>query len=304
MNWRKYIFIAINIALLLYLLLAMVVLNNPDESDKVCRLVNIRIADENTNGFLDVNEIKKLLKKEDMYPLDKKMDNIEPRSIEDKLMNSPFINTAECHKSKDSLVYIEVTQRLPVIRIKSDDGQDYYLDDNGGIVPNQNYNSDLIIATGKFSKKFAMQSLAILAQTITDSEFWNAQIEQINVLENGGIELVPRVGEHIVYIGQLPTADDRAELQAKIDDYVGSRLKRLELFYKYGLKKTGWDKYGYINLEFNNQIICRKDKFNPDLKREEELQRAQEAAESADAIGGHPGDITQNNAKPAEKKQS
>jgi cell division protein FtsQ len=35
-------------------------------------------------------------------------------------------------------------------------------------------------------------------------------------------------------------------------------MDRLEKFYKYGLSQAGWNKYYYINLEFDNQIICKK----------------------------------------------
>jgi cell division protein FtsQ len=31
-------------------------------------------------------------------------------------------------------------------------------------------------------------------------------------------------------------------------------------FYLYGLNKAGWNKYSYINVEFDNQIICKKAK--------------------------------------------
>lgn len=303
-NWKKYIIYVVDALLLVYFLLAITAFNNPDESEKTCRVVKIDIADKNTNGFLDVNEIKKMLKNQDKWPYLQRMDDINPREIEDMLMSSPFINTAECYKSKDSLVHIEVTQRLPVIRIKDDNGGDYYLDVNGGVVPNASYNSDLIIATGKFSKKFAMTSLALLAQTITDNKFWNAQIEQINVLSNEGIELIPRVGEHIVYIGQLPHSNNKEELKPLIADYVNNRLHRLELFYKYGLKKIGWNKYGYINLEFDNQIICKKDKTGLEedskLEAEEEEKRIEQEVKSME---GAPDSVTAKKA-PAEKSKS
>lgn len=29
-------------------------------------------------------------------------------------------------------------------------------------------------------------------------------------------------------------------------------------FYLYGLNKAGWNKYSYISVEFDNQIICKK----------------------------------------------
>lgn len=301
-NWKKYIIYLVDTLLVVYFLLAITAFNNPDESEKTCRVVTINIADKNTNGFLDVKEIKKMLQKQEKWPYLQRMDDINPRDIEEMLMSSPFINTAECYKSKDSLVHIEVTQRLPVIRIKEDNGGDYYLDVNGGVVPNASYNSDLIIATGKFSKKFAMTSLAMLAQIITDNKFWNAQIEQINVLSNEGIELIPRVGEHIVYIGQLPHSADKEEQKALLEDYVNNRLQRLDKFYRYGLKKIGWNKYGYINLEFENQIICKKDKSGLEedsrLEAEEEEKRIEQEVKTME---GAPDSVLAKKA-PAAKK--
>ena len=41
-------------------------------------------------------------------------------------------------------------------------------------------------------------------------------------------------------------------------------MERLEKFYKYGLSEAGWNKYSYISLEFDNQIICKKKKHQPE----------------------------------------
>jgi cell division protein FtsQ len=35
-------------------------------------------------------------------------------------------------------------------------------------------------------------------------------------------------------------------------------MGRLVKFYKYGLNNVGWNKYSYIDIQFDNQIICRK----------------------------------------------
>jgi len=83
---------------------------------------------------------------------------------------------------------------------------------------------------------------------LTD-DFWKNQIEQINVLADGSVEIVPRVGEHIAYLGQ-PTA-------------LRTKLERLRKFYKYGLSEAGWNKYERVSVEFDNQIICKKRKSTP-----------------------------------------
>ena len=51
---------------------------------------------------------------------------------------------------------------------------------------------------------------------------------------------------------------NKAENEAAIDEFVQRKLTRLEKFYRYGLSHAGWNKYSYINVEFDNQIICKR----------------------------------------------
>lgn len=223
-----------------------------------CGKVNISIADGATNGFIDAKEIRRRLIAAGIYPIDKSVSDINTRSIEEMLRRSPFVKTAECYKTEDGHVYISVTQRMPVVRIKSASGDDYYVDDNDCIMPRSNYTSDLIIATGSIDRWYATNYIAPLSKAILANEMWRNLVEQINVLPDHGIEIVPRVGEHIVFIGRLPDGKGRASHQNAIFSYVDKKLTRLEKFYKYGLSQVGWNKYSYINIEFDNQIICKK----------------------------------------------
>lgn len=223
-----------------------------------CDKVNIDIADGATNGFIDAKEIRRRLVAAGIYPIDKSVAEINTRSIEEMLKRSPFVKTAECYKTEDGHVYISVTQRMPVVRIKSESGDDYYVDDNDCIMPRSNYTSDLIIATGSIDRWYATNYIAPLSKAILSNELWQNLVEQINVLPDHGVELVPRVGEHIVFIGRLPDGKGRYSHQRAIFDYVDKKLTRLEKFYKYGLSQVGWNKYSYINIEFDNQIICKK----------------------------------------------
>lgn len=264
--YKKSILILLDIILCVYVFAAMLSFNKPDESMKVCSEVNIQIADENSNGFLSAAEVKKILEKNRMYPLNTKMTSVQPRLIEDLLMQSPFVNTAECYKTQNNHVCITITQRLPIIRIKSQKGGDYYLDDKGGIMPNSKYTSDLIIATGNINKWYAKNYIAPMADVIMANDLWKNLIEQINVLPDLGIEIVPRVGDHIVYLGMLPLTKNVAKRRSLIEDFVTRKLTRLEKFYKYGLSQVGWNKYPYINLEFDNQIICKRHNTDTEVK--------------------------------------
>ncbi len=296
-RYKKIILILLDTVLFAYVVAAMVSFNKPDESKKVCSEVNIEIADQNANGFLTAAEVKKILTDNRMYPLKDKMTNIKPRQIEDLLCQSPFVNTAECYKTQNNHVYISITQRLPVIRIKSEKGDDYYIDDKGGIMPNSKYTSDLIIATGNISKSYAKSYIAPVANVIMANDLWKNLIEQINVLPDLGIEIVPRVGNHIVYIGSLPMTKNIRKRQALIEDFISRKLTRLVKFYKYGLSQVGWNKYPYISLEFDNQIICKR--ANKGNEKSVEIPSAQ-----AQTPSENQGSTTEQKANPDVKSEN
>lgn len=264
-NWKKLIIITLDIVIGVYLVFAFTKFNKPDESGKICTKVNINIQDELTNGFLDAKEIKRRLELKKIYPLEKPLSQVSARQIEETLKQSPFVKSVECYKTQDGMVDIKLTQRMPIVRIKSINNEDYYVDDHYQIMPNTKYTSDMIIATGFISKWYAQKYISILSKTLMANELWRNQIEQINVLPNRGIELVPRVGNHIIYIGNLPETQLVEKREQNIQDFVNKKMTRLENFYKYGLSQAGWNKYSYINLEFDNQIICKKNDNNREI---------------------------------------
>lgn len=255
---KRYIIIAIDLILVVYIALAVTKLDAFETFTNTCTKVDLQIADDNSYGFLDAKEISSILNKKGINPLGKRMDKISLRNIEETLQKTPFVKTAQCCKTTDGHVIISLTQRSPVIRIKGADGSDYYLDENGGIMPNSNYVSDLIIVTGNVSRSFAQKYISVLANVIMASDFWRNQIVQVNVLHNLGIELVPRVGDHIVFMGYLPKSNTQEQRQKEISEYVTTKLDRLEKFYRYGLSTVGWNKYERIDVQYSNQIICKK----------------------------------------------
>ena len=83
LNWKKTGLVVMDIALGAYLIAAFTAFNKPDEAANLCTKVNINIQDESTNGFINAKEIKNRLEKQRIYPLSKKMVNINTRQIEE-----------------------------------------------------------------------------------------------------------------------------------------------------------------------------------------------------------------------------
>lgn len=245
-NWKKSLFAVCDIVIAAYLLLAVTAFNKPEADPSYCTEVKIDIMQNSVEGFMTAGEIKKILSQNNLYPLKRPMADISPRQIEEALQKSPFVERVECYKTQSGHVCINIKQRIPVVRVMADNGENYYVDTYGNMMPENSYVTDLIIATGAINRKYARTILTRVANYILQDKFWKNQIVQMNVLPDGTMEVVPRVGDHIVYLGAPKEID--------------KKLERLRKFYLYGLNKAGWGKYSYINVEFNNQIICKRNK--------------------------------------------
>lgn len=244
-TWIKTIFVVCDAAILVYIVFVMVSFSKPlTDNSMICSEVNINIEKGDTPGFLTSRDVKNILVAQKLYPLGQNLLDVNTRNIEDYLKSNTLIENAECYQTLKGKIFINLAQRQPVLRIKSINGDDYYLDCKGKIISDISYSSNQIVASGYISQRYAKKYLTGIGRIFVKNSFWNSEIEQINVLKDGSVELVPRVGNHIVYLGE-PFNIER-------------KLKRLYDFYVYGLNKIGWNKYQYINLEFDNQIICRK----------------------------------------------
>jgi len=243
MNWKKTAFGVFNVALAVYLVLAMTAFNKPDDS-QVCRHIRITIEEGVVEGFLSAGDIKLMLIEDGISPIGRSMDKINLRVMEELLESKELIESAECYKAQDGLVCIDVRQRIPVVRVMNDHGDDYCVDSHGKPMPRTDYSCNLIIATGAISKQYAGKWLAPMSNIILSDPFWKNQVVQYHVLSDGSVEMVPRVGGHIIYLGQ-PTN-------------VAKKLSRLQKFYRYGLMQAGWNKYSRVSVEFDNQIVCKR----------------------------------------------
>lgn len=307
-NWKKVILVAIDIVLAIYITFAITSWNKPSDAPRVCTKVEINIEDENENGFLKTAEVKNLLQKKGLYPLSKRVSDINVRDIERELCNTAFVKTADCYVSENGHVNISLTQRTPILRVKAQNGDDYYIDDNGGVMPNSQYTSDMIIATGEITRTYACRYLSIMAKYVMESDLWRNQIEQINVLHDKTIEIVPRVGDHVINLGMMPVINDKEQRKEKVTEFIELQLHRLDLFYKYGLSEAGWNKYSYISLEFANQVICTRPEkhkkiFEPTAV-EEEIKQPAEANSDNTETQQEPDKVKKVEAQPQPTKKT
>jgi cell division protein FtsQ len=140
-------------------------------------------------------------------------------------------------------------------------GGDYFVDEEGVVIRRRGlYTPRLHIIEGNVRitsamlagtsvldtsiKNTILKDIYKLVNYINNDNFWAAQIDQIYVDNDDEIDLIPRLGNNIVHLGTA-------------ENFEG-KLRNLGTFYKKVLPETGWNKYDLINLEFKDQIVCRK----------------------------------------------
>lgn len=240
---KKILLFILAIGLVSYFIAAITLFNKPEQTP-VCKGVEILIDDSLNTGFIKEKDIEAFLIKHKLYPAEQPMDQVDLLKIEQTINNSPYIESAICYKTATGKVSIKVKPHNFILHIISDNGESYYLDSNGNALAKSKYQANLPIVTGAVTKKYAKESLVSLGQFIRKDPFWDKQVEQIHVLPNGDINIIPRVGNHTIALGNPKKYKDK--------------LSRMKVFYKEGLNKVGWNKYSTIILEYNDQIICTK----------------------------------------------
>ena len=240
----KKIFVFLFLILIsVYLVIAVTVLNGKPVG-QTCSGMELVINDSIDYGFISKREVLRLLNSKKLSPIGKNISDINIRQLEDELKQHPLIGNAECYHTPGNRIGIEITQRIPILRVMAANGEHYYIDEKGKTMPIPNSAANVAIVTGYADKAFATKELYEFGMFLQNHPLWKAQIQQINVTPAKELELVPQVGDHIIFLGKPNNYENKFE--------------RLKTFYKKGLNEIGWNKYSRISLEFENQIICTK----------------------------------------------
>ena len=213
--------------------------------EKVCSNFSIEAMDSVTLRFINVAELQKYIDKKQLNPYGKQLKDINTEAIEKAILENKIISKAEAFITDNGDVRVKIKAKEPILRIMTDNDESYYVDKDSTTMPlSSHFTAYLPIATGNITHRFALTKLYKFALFLEENEFWNAQIEQIQVLPGNEIMLIPRVGDQQIILG-------------KIDNFE-EKLNRLMTFYQKGQNKIGWNNYKVINLKYDKQVVCSK----------------------------------------------
>jgi cell division protein FtsQ len=226
-----------------------------------CSSIKITIIDSSQYHFVTKRDIQNTIYSNNGSILGKQIKEIQVSDIENTMDRYRELKVAEAFMSIDGTLHIYADQRTPIMRVMAANGGDYYVDVEGVVVRRRNlYTPRLHIVGGNVNisqamlngasvldtsiKNSILKDIYYLVSYINRNNFWSAQIDQIFVDSNDEIDLIPRVGNHIVHLGTA-------------ENYEG-KLRNLKVFYDKVLPEVGWNKYSRINLAYRDQIVCKR----------------------------------------------
>jgi len=260
--------------LILYLI-GMIIFISVRRSEIICKSIEVQITDSSKNDFIDKQEISSLLNRNKLKYLNMPMEVVNAAEIERVVNTHPSIRKAEVVKRIDGILVIKVSQRIPLMRVIVNEKTQYYIDQDGKVIPvSDKYAARVPIANGNipaFNRKLAVadrltpsqldsglfmlpcvgnperciwHDLFYIGKFIQNNSFWNSLISQIYVRPNGDFELIPIMGCQSILFGDM-------------EDYE-EKFRKIRSMYQDGFHRVGWDTYTMINVKFKDQVVCTK----------------------------------------------
>ncbi len=216
----------------------------PVPKSVACNNIDIVIKDSAALRFVSEKALIELLQQKKQFRVGSKLSEIKTCEIEDVLINHTMLKTVECYKTPTNSIVIEIMQRVPKFRIAGK--QNYYVDTNRKLVPITTKHAIYVpVVTGQVSPQMAISDLYDFIDYIENDSFFESFFTQIHVSTNEKIVLTPRIGDYDILLG-------------KLDKNYKTRLGKLKKLYVDGFSEIGFPKYSTIDLQYKNQVICKK----------------------------------------------
>lgn len=240
---------------------------NAEQKEVIGKSINVIVTNESENSFVDENVVNDYLNDKKDFIINQKVKDIHVVEIENALNTHPAIEKADVSLDINGRAEIKVTQRKPVVRIMNVQGESFYLDAKGKLMPlSDNYSARVPFANGmivetyssfynysvkKIEEDSSLQKICVIdnvfhvAEYIEKDTLLNSMIQQIYVNSKKEIELYATIGNHKIIFGN--------------SDDIPEKFNKLKTFYKDGLNSIdAWNKYSIINLKYKNQVVCTK----------------------------------------------
>lgn len=249
--WKKIImralWIMLGVATMVFFVMAW-----QEKDKKTIKDIQIQIAGEETQLFINERDIKEMLKAGG-HIIGAQMSSLNLSAIEKTVAGNPWVKKAEIFYTNKQVLHVLIEERIPVARIFTPGGASFYVDSTGLRLPLSEkvvarvpmftgFPSDRPILSKPDSQ--LLKEVVVLGKFLNSDSLWAAQIAQVDITPQAIFELVPVIGDHIITLGK-PT-----DLEQK--------FLRLQTFYKQAWMQKGVRYYERIDIRYKDQVVAIK----------------------------------------------
>jgi len=221
-------------------------------NSNVCKGFKIEIAGR--SPYIDKKDIAEILTAAGAAKgQNKPIHAFDLRKLEGALGKNIWIKEAQLFFDNNGILQVKVTEREPVARVFTREGNSCYIDSSGIQLPlPDKLPAQLPVFTGYPAAKIMghgpdsalTRDILRLTGFIRSDSFWAARIAQIVILPGNEFELEPEQGSQRIHFG------DGTDIATK--------FHRLDIFYRQVLSRTDPDKYERIDVAYAGQVIATK----------------------------------------------
>ena len=206
------------------------------------------IEDKAERMYLTESELNMLLYAEDVYPLGRKLNLVSLHRIERAIKAHPMVRTAECYLTPRNEVRVQITQRVPMLRVQTN--TDTWLVDTDRRVMQARaaVKDTVLIVRGNVGTQMAVTQLADFAEWLQENKYWNARVHHLYVQSPFMLYLSLKDAN-----GQMQ--NERLVLGA-MNGYE-RKLKKMRTFMENAGEAIEGKNYIEFDLRFKGQVIGR-----------------------------------------------
>ena len=228
------------------------------EDAQTCTGISVVINASEDSKLITKSDVLAILKQNNTEWEGKKIKEIELSAIHKILAQEDYIKSVDKVHFSGSKLQIEVTLHNILLRVESQDGKKFLLDDQGIYLPYlPKVENSIIVASGfipnSYQKKATvtpenkkLYELFFVASLIKADPAFATWFTKMEVNEKHEITLYPSSGNLFVLFGTMQDAE--------------KKLKTLKYMYREVLPYVDEGKYAHLDVRFQNRIIATKSK--------------------------------------------
>lgn len=226
------------------LLIGLISFTTIRNATRPIKKINVAFIQPVDNYFIDDQTIRELANRNGGDILKQTISEVNVKDIEQKVSESPFVDSVQVSKSIDGSIDLEIKANTAVARVKPVNGQQFYITSKGKKMPMSKISSANVILVYGDVKPNEYEYLSEFVQALKEDDLLKNHIIAIQKVGLRSFNLIVNKGNYYIELGTL--------------NNFKKKLNNLVLFYNQYIDYIGTEDYEKLSLKYVNQVVATK----------------------------------------------